>query len=80
MANKDSMTPQTKLKAIRTGSIAGLVLVAWAVVFYLLKDKLSPIVFCTVLCSVSILIVAIPSWRIGQLARKDYLRKKNKTA
>ncbi len=80
MKNKDSITPQMKLKAIRTGSIAGLVLIAWAVVFYFFKDKLSPIVFWTLFCSVSILIVAIPSWRIGQLARKDYLQKKNTNA
>jgi hypothetical protein len=80
MENKGSLTPQAKLKALRTGSIAGLVLVTWAVVFYFFEDKLSPIVFRTLLCSVSILIVAIPSWRIGQLARKGYLQKKNKNA
>ena len=77
MENKDSITPQTTLNAIRTGSIGGFVLVAWAVVFsYFFKDRLSPIVFWTLAGSVSILIVAIPSWSIGQRARKDYLQKK----
>ncbi len=80
MKNEDSVTPQTKLKAIRTGSIAGLVLVAWAAALWFFKDDLSPIVFWTLLCSVSILIVAVPSWRIGQLAKKDYLQKENKNA
>ena len=81
MENKDSLTPQTKLKAMRIGTIAGLVLVAWAVVFYFLfKDKLSPNVFWILLCSISIVIVAIPSWCIGQLAKKDCLQKKNPSA
>ena len=74
------LSPAVQLTASKVGMLAGILLVVWAVVFSLFKSSLSPLVFWWVLISVSILIVAVPSWLVGQRARRKHLEKQTEVS
>ena len=75
MENQEIVSPVTQLRASNVGMFAGLLLVVWAVVFSFFKTSFSPWVYWSVFTGVGILIVAVPSWLVGQSARREHLKK-----
>ena len=80
MENQETLSPETQLRASKVGTLIGILLVVWAVVFSLSKSSLSPSVYWTVGIGVSILLVTIPCWLVGQRARREHLEKQNPSA
>lgn len=78
--NRDILPPKTWLRAARVGTLAGILLVTWAVGFSLFESNLSPLSSWTVRTGVGLLIVAIPCWLIGRRARREYLAKQDPPA
>jgi len=75
MGDPKIISPATELRASRAGILPGIVLVVWAVAFWFFKSSMAPSVYWTVLVSVSLLIVAVPSWIVGRRARREYLER-----
>ena len=84
MKNQEILPPETLLGASKVGTLVGILLLVWAVVFSLSKSSLSPSlspsVYWTVGIAVSILLVTIPCWLVGQRARREHLEKQNPAA
>jgi hypothetical protein len=75
MENPTTISPAKQLRASRTGILAGILLVVWAIVFSLFKTDMSPLVYWGVFVSVALLIGAVPAWLAGRRAKRDYLER-----
>ncbi len=75
MDDTNNISPTTRLAAHKAGAWAGILLIVWFVAFSILGSGLSSLVYWTVLVGVGILIAAVPSWHVGQRARREYLAK-----
>jgi len=78
--NQEILPPETLLRASKVGTLIGILLVVWAGVFSLYESSLSSSVYWTVGIAVSILIVTIPCWLVGQRAKREYLKKRDPAA
>ena len=72
------ISPETHLRAIETGTWSGIALVAWSVAFHLLEPGLPPIRYWTLLISVGVLILCIPSWLVGQQAKREHVASRQR--
>ncbi len=77
MEHQETLPPETQLRASKVGTLIGILLVVWAVVFSLYKSSLSPSVYWTLSIGVGILLVTIPCWLVGQRAKREYLAKQD---
>jgi hypothetical protein len=75
-----TLPPESHLKAHKVGTLMGILLIVWSVVFSLFKSSFSPWVFWTVLLGVGILLITIPSWLLGQRAKREHLKKQAPSA
>ncbi len=75
MEDRKIPSPAFQLRAYKAGLLPGIVLVVWAVVFSFFRSDMSPMVFWSVFVSVALLIVLVPSWLVGQRAKRDYLER-----
>ena len=80
MQNQETLPPETQLRASKIGTVVGILLVVWAVVFSLYESSLSPSIYWTVSAGVGILLITIPCWLVGQRARREYLEKQDPSA
>ena len=69
--------PATEIQAGRSGLLPGVLLVTWGVGFSFFREEFSPAVFWTLLVSVAILIIGVPSWLLGRRAKREYLESQN---
>lgn len=72
-----TLSPKSQLRASKVGTLVGILLVVWTVVFSLSGSSLSPSVYWTVSIGVGILLVTIPCWLVGQRARREHLEKQD---
>ena len=75
-----TLPPESHLKTHKVGTLLGILVIVWSVVFSLFKSSFSPLVFWTVLLGVSILLITIPSWLLGRRAKREHLKKQAPSA
>ena len=80
MENQETLPPETQLRISKVGTLIGILLVVWTVVFSLYESSLSPLVYWTVSIGVGILLVSIPCWLVGQRAKREHLEKQDPSA
>ena len=80
MPDQETLPPETQLRASKVGTLIGILLVVWAIVFSLYESSLSPPVYWTVSIGVGILLITIPCWLVGQRAKREHLEKQGPSA
>jgi hypothetical protein len=75
MSKPTESDPQVILLAYKVGAIVGLLMLAGAITFSVLfRDAMSEPVYWLLFVSGVVLAVALPSWLVGQYAKRQFMR------
>ena len=76
MKSEEIVDPKIVLKAAKVGKVTGVLLIMGALTFsVLLKGTVPAPLFYILLFSGCLLGVAVPSWCVGKLAEREFLKR-----